>query len=151
MKNIKLLYSPRAWALPFHSSKKRWMVLVVHRRAGKTTAAINFIQLSALKNKNCRYAYIAPTYKQAKNVAWAILKDYSSDIPGIEQRESELTVRYPSGSTITLFYADSPDSLRGMGLAGVVFDEYSQQPSNIFSEVVRPMLADHNGYAIWIG
>ena len=152
MRTIKLTaYMQRDWAKPFHASEKRYMVLVVHRRAGKTTAALNFMQVSALKNSNRRYAYIAPTYKQAKNTAWAILKYYSKDIPGIEHRETDLTVRYPTGSTITLFGADSPDSLRGMGLAGVVFDEYSQQPSNIFSEIVRPMLVDHNGYAIWIG
>jgi len=151
MKSIKLSYHPRDWAKQFHASTKRYMVLVVHRRAGKTTAALNFMQVSAIRNGGRRYAYIAPTYKQAKNVAWAILKLYSKDIPGIEHRETDLTVRYPNGSAITLFGADSPDSLRGMGLAGVVFDEYSQQPSNIFSEIVRPMLVDHNGYAIWIG
>lgn len=151
MKPIELPYTPREWAKKFHASTKRFMVLVVHRRAGKTTAAINFMQVSALKNANRRYAYIAPTYKQAKNTAWTILKHYSKNIPGIEQRETNLTIRYPTGSSITLFGADNPDSLRGMGLAGVVFDEYSQQPSNIFSEVVRPMLADSNGYAIWIG
>lgn len=38
-----------------------------------------------------------------------------------------------------------------MGLWGVVYDEYSQQPSNIHTEIIRPALADHNGYAIWIG
>ena len=38
-----------------------------------------------------------------------------------------------------------------MGLWGVIFDEYSQQPSNIFTEIIRPALADHKGYAIWIG
>jgi hypothetical protein len=72
-------------------------------------------------------------------------------IPGIEYNEQELTVKYPNGSKIRLFGADNPDSLRGIGLWGVVFDEYSQQPSNIFSEIIRPALADHAGYAIWIG
>ena len=33
----------------------------------------------------------------------------------------------------------------------MVFDEYSQQPSNIFTEIIRPALADNKGYAIWIG
>jgi hypothetical protein len=32
-----------------------------------------------------------------------------------------------------------------------VFDEYSQQPSNIFTEIIRPALSDHQGYGIWIG
>lgn len=142
---------PREWAIPFHETDKRWMVLVVHRRAGKTTAAINFLQRSALSKKNTRYAYIAPTYKMAKGVAWDILKKYSIFIPGIEQRESDLSVVYPNGSKITLYGAENPDRLRGIGLGGVVFDEYGLQPSNIFTEVIRPTLIEHEGYAIWIG
>lgn len=98
-----------------------------------------------------RYAFIAPTYKQAKNVAWDLLKYYSRPIPGITTNETELSVIYPNSSKIQLYGADNPDSLRGIGLWGVVFDEYSQQPSNIFSEIIRPALSDHEGYAVWIG
>ena len=144
-------YTPRAWAIPFHETDKRWMVLVVHRRAGKTTAAINFLQRSALSKPNTRYAYIAPTYKMAKGVAWDILKKHSIFIPRVEQRESELSVVYPNGSKITLYGAEHPDRLRGIGLSGVVFDEYGLQPTNIFTEVIRPTLLEHEGYAIWIG
>lgn len=151
MNKITLEYAPRPWALPFHASTKRWMVLVIHRRAGKTTAALNFLQVSALRKPSTRYAFIAPTYKQAKNVAWDLLKRYARVVTHVETSESTLTVLYPNGSKITLFGADDPDSLRGMGFSGVVFDEYSQQPSNIFSEIIRPALADQIGYAVWIG
>lgn len=150
-KTIISPYIPRDWAIPFHETDKRWMVLVVHRRAGKTTAALNFLQRSAISKPNTHYAYIAPTYKMAKGVAWGILKKYSSFIPKIEHRESELTVVYPNGSKIILYGAENPDRLRGLGFSGVVFDEYGQQPSNIFTEVIRPTLIDNNGYAIWIG
>jgi hypothetical protein len=57
----------------------------------------------------------------------------------------------PNGSRITLYGSDRPDSLRGIALWGVAFDEYSQQKSNIFTEIVRPALADHQGWAMWIG
>lgn len=137
--------------MPFHDLRKRWNVIVAHRRSGKTTATLNHLQRDALTVKDSRYAYIAPTYKQAKNIAWDIIKLYANDVPKREYNESELTVKYPNGSRITLYGADNPDSLRGIGLWGVVFDEYSQQPSNIFSEIIRPALADHSGYAIWIG
>ena len=145
---------PRQWALKLHASPLRWKVIVAHRRAGKTTAALNHLIISAVRDTgipNRRYAFIAPTYKQAKNVAWDILKHFARQIPGTECRETELMVRFWNGSSITLYGADNPDRLRGMGLAGVVFDEYSQQPSNIFTEIVRPMLSDTGGYAIWIG
>jgi phage terminase large subunit len=151
MVQVVIPYKPRPWSLQLHNTDKRWIVLVIHRRAGKTTAALNHLQRDALKTPQSRWAYIAPTYKQAKNIAWDLLKIYSRVIPGIEYNEAELTVKYPNGSKLTLYGADNPDSLRGIGLWGVVFDEYSQQPSNIFTEIIRPALADHRGYAIWIG
>jgi phage terminase large subunit len=123
----------------------------LHRRAGKTTASLNHLQRDALSSADTRYAYIAPTYKQAKNIAWDELKKYALVVPGVKFNEAELRCDYPNGSRITLYGADNPDSLRGITLHGVVFDEYSQQPSNIFSEIIAPTLATTNGYAIWIG
>lgn len=124
---------------------------MAHRRSGKTVACVNHLIRSALQVQRSKYAFVAPTYKQGKNVAWDYLKYYSRVIPDIKINESELRVDFPTGSRIQIYGADNPDSLRGLGLWGVVFDEYSQQPSNIFSEIIRPALADHEGYAIWIG
>lgn len=151
MKEIKIIYRPRYWTKTFHESQKRWKVIVAHRRSGKTTACINHLLRDAIKTPNSKYAYIAPTYKQAKNVAWDILKEYARKIDGSKFNESELRVDFANKSRITLYGADNPDSLRGIALWGVIFDEYSQQPSNIFTEIIRPALADHKGYAIWIG
>lgn len=139
------------WTKKLHESKKRWTVAVCHRRAGKTVASLNHLIRDAIQKPNSKYAYIAPTYKQAKNIAWDILKAYARKVSGVSFNESELRADFGNGSRITLYGADNPDSLRGMGLHGVVFDEYSQQPSNIFSEIIRPALSDHKGYAIWIG
>lgn len=125
--------------------------MVAHRRAGKTTACLNHLIRDALQNSKTKYAYIAPTYKQAKNIAWDILKEYANKIDNVRFNESELRADFKNLSRITLYGSDNPDALRGMGLWGVVYDEYSQQPSNIHSEIIRPTLADHKGYAIWIG
>ena len=124
---------------------------MAHRRSGKTTATINHLIRDAIQKPQTKYAFICPTYKQAKNIAWDILKEYARKVDGAEFNEAELRVDFKNGSRITLYGADYPDSLRGMGLWGVVFDEYSQQPSNIFTEIIRPALSDHQGYAIWIG
>jgi phage terminase large subunit len=150
-RTITIPYTPRNYFNELHNTKHRWIVCVSHRRSGKTVATLNHLIRDAILKPLSRYAYIAPTYKQAKNVAWDYLKFYSKDIPGIKTNEAELRIDYPTGSRITLFGADNPDSLRGLALWGVVFDEYSQQPSNIFSEIIRPSLADNQGYAIWIG
>lgn len=152
-KKIKIQYKPRPWAQKFHNTDKKLVVLVLHRRAGKTVASLSHLirECFRCKDQNQRYAYIAPTYKQAKTVAWDILKKYATQVPHTKFNEAELRCDFPNGSRITLFGADNPDSLRGIGLWGVVFDEYSQQPSNIYSEIILPALADHNGFAIWIG
>ncbi len=151
-KIIKIkIYQPRLWTKELHESNKRWKVVVAHRRSGKTTATLNHLIRDAVNINNSRFAFIAPTYKQAKNIAWDILKEYARKIDGAVFNESELRADFANGSRITLYGSDNPDALRGMALWGVVFDEYSQQPSNIFSEIIRPALVDHNGYAIWIG
>jgi hypothetical protein len=153
MKPITLSYKPRTWAKEFHNTDKRWIVLVLHRRAGKTVASLNHLIRECFRNGDSdkRYAYVAPTYKQGKNVAWDLLKQYARQVPGTKFNEAELRCDFPNGSRITIFGADNPDSLRGMAFWGVVFDEYSQQPSNIFTEIIRPALSDHKGFAIWIG
>jgi phage terminase large subunit len=151
MATITIPYTPRRWAFSLHDSLKRWIILVLHRRAGKTTAVLNHLQRDCLRIPEAQFAYIGPTYKQSKRVAWDIAKKISRTIPGIQYNESELTVKYPNGSKLILVGSDNPDSLRGMALWGVGFDEYSQQPSNIFSEIISKALADHLGYAIFFG
>lgn len=151
MTTITIPYKARRWAKDFHNSGKRFSVLVMHRRAGKTVAASNHLIRAALLNKATKYAYIAPTYKQAKNIAWDEMKRYARVVPGVTFNESELRVDFPNGSRITLYGADNPDSLRGITLWGVVFDEYSQQPSNIWTEIIAPTLSSTGGWAVWIG
>jgi hypothetical protein len=152
-KEITIPYKAREWAKAFHSCGKKLIVLVLHRRCGKTVASINHLIRECFKSSDIdqRYAYIAPTYKQAKNVAWDVLKRFASKVPHTKFNEAELRCDFSNGSRITLYGADNPDALRGIGLWGVVFDEYSQQPSNIYSEIILPALADHQGFAIWIG
>lgn len=170
-------YSPRVWAKAFHDSFKRFGALILHRRAGKTTCVINHHQRAATNDAWERarllhlqpsltdsqllellnppggrhYGHIMPQRNQAKLVVWDKLKYYASGIPGVRFNESELLVRYPSGHKFQLFGADDPDSLRGPAFSGLSFDEYSQQPSNIFSEVLSKALGDHLGYAVFVG
>lgn len=149
---IIIPYKPRNWAKEFHNSIKRWIVLVLHRRAGKTTAILNHLQRDALKMPRSQYAFIATTYTQVKLIAWDIAKAMSIDIPGVRHIETApYTIIYPNGSKLYLLGSDNPDALRGMALWGGGQDESSQQPSNLFTEVISKALADHLGYWIWAG
>ena len=148
---MEIDYKPRNWADQFHNSLKRWIVIIICRRAGKTTAVLNHLQKGCAGIRDSKFAYIAPSYKMAKRIAWDIVKSISRDIPGKEYNEAELTIKYPNGSKLYLLGSENVDSLRGMSLWGVAFDEYAQHPQNLFSEVISKCLADHLGYAIFVG
>jgi len=128
-------------------------VLVVHRRGGKTTAVINDMVKRALQctREAARYAYIAPTYSQAKDVAWSMLKKAVSKIEGVTTSEGELWVTLPNGARIRLYGADNYDRLRGIYLDGVAIDESADMAPEAWTEVIMPALADRDGWVVWIG
>lgn len=149
---LQLEYEPRAHFQPFHERNKRWTCIIAHRRAGKTVACVNELITRALytQKKNPRYAYIAPFYRQAKEVAWQYLKDYAAPVT-VKVMESSLTVELINGSKISLFGADNPDALRGLYFDGVVIDEYGDTRPSLWGSVIRPTLADRKGWAVFIG
>lgn len=152
---IVVPYKPRPLQTLIHTAldTSRWAVAVCHRRFGKTILALNHLQKRATScpRERPRFAYIAPTYRQGKSICWDFMKHYAAPIPGHQVNESELRIDYPNGGQVRIFGADNPDSLRGLYFDGVVFDEYGLQPPTIFPEVVRPLLADRGGWALFIG
>ncbi len=150
---VEIPYSPRLQFLPFHYRKQRWACMVAHRRAGKTVACVNDLIRGALTCplQEGRFAYIAPYYAQAKDIAWTYLKRFSAPVPGHTVNESELRVDYPNGARVRLYGADNYDRLRGGYLDGVIMDEVDDMSPVVWGEVVRPMLADRQGWAVFIG
>lgn len=100
--------------------------------------------------KDARYAYLAPFYRQAKDVAWQYVKSFLK--PVIKRiRESELRVELINGSWITLYGADNPDALRGIYLDGVILDEFGDCRPSLWGQVILPTLVDRKGWAVFIG
>lgn len=105
---------------------------------------------------NPQYAYVAPTYGQAKRVAWEYLKDFTRYIPNRTVNEAELRIdilRPARGDHIRfiLLGAENPDALAGIYLDGVLLDEYSLMNPAVWSTILRPALSDRKGWAIFIG
>jgi hypothetical protein len=152
-RTIDLGYRARPQFRAFHARKQRWACLVVHRRGGKTVACIMDLIDAALRcdKEAGRFAYFAPTYAQAKDTAWQYVKRFTANIPGVEQRESDLMVTFPNGARIRLYGAETYDRLRGTYSDGIVCDEYGDFDPRAWPEVLRPSLADRNGWAVFIG
>ncbi len=153
MSEILHKYRPRPAFLAFHSRSQRWSVLVCHRRAGKTVCAINDLVIRALRTQkpDAFYAYIAPYYGQAKQASWTYLKNAVGNIPGIKISESELTVTLPNKARVRVFGADNPDALRGLYFDGLILDEFGDMAGRVWTEVIRPALADRRGWAVFLG
>ncbi len=172
---VVIPYRPRLWAKGLHNSFKRKLALVMHRRGGKTTAILNQHVRAALdddwesarlrylmpdvSDKHIRrllanrvYWHVMPSYQQAKRTgAWEMLKRITEPIPNCRRNEADMLVVFPNGNRIQILGGDDPDSLRGPGLSGLSFDEYSQMPTNVFGEVLSKALADHLGWTIFSG
>lgn len=146
-------FEPRPLQREVNNKLKRFSVLICHRRFGKTVDAVNLLNDGAVRCPlpDPRFAYIAPLRKQAKAVAWDYLKRFAAPIPGVEFNEGDLRVDYPNGGRVSLYGGNDPDSLRGIYLDGVVFDEVAQMPKRVWTEVIRPALSDRKGWALFIG
>ena len=152
---VRINYEPRHYFIPFHNRCHRFACIVAHRRAGKTVACIHDLQRAAIKNtlQRPRYAYMAPTYSQAKSAAFDYLVEAAAPIfpYGAEVNKSELRVDYPNGAQVRLFGADNYNALRGLRLDGVVLDEFADFDPNAWPAVIRPALSDRRGTAVFIG
>lgn len=161
-KVITLPYKPRPlWKKILHPAMEKYnkLILVCHRRFGKTIGSVNELIRQAVKceKKSPQLAYIAPYRNQAKLIAWKELCYYTSFIPGVKVNQAELYVEFPSlhknavGARIYVIGADNPHALRGTYWDMVVLDEYAQIKPELLGEVITPALMDRNGKLVLIG
>jgi hypothetical protein len=128
----------------------RFRILVAGRRFGKKYLSLVELCQAAWKSGRLTW-YVAPTYRQAKRVAWKPLKEMTRPYWASKPNETDLRIELVSGGTICLRGADNYDSLRGDGLDFLILDEYASIAREAWPEVLRPMLADKQGRALFIG
>lgn len=153
--SVTLEIRPRRQFREFLECTQRWCCLVVHRRGGKTFSSLQKLLLRALTHKRpgppTRYAYIAPTQAQAKDIAWGYLKSFTGRIPGVSINESDLKVTFGDGMSVRLYSGENYERMRGLYFDGVVIDEPEDIDPMAWPSVIRPCLSDYRGWAIWIG
>lgn len=149
---VTIPYAPREAFRGFHNRHQRWAVLVCHRRAGKTVAAVNDLIRAAItcRSQNPLFAYVAPFRSQAKDVAWNPMKYHAKPVTA-DVNESELRIDLVNGATIRLFGADNADAMRGLGFDGIFMDEYGDFRPSVWGAVIRPALSDKQGWAVFAG
>lgn len=128
----------------------RFRIVAAGRRFGKSRLAAWLLLIEALKSESKDVFYVAPTFQQAKDIMWGVLKELGRDvIQSAHENTSVLTLI--NGRKIYLKGADRPDTLRGVGLHFLVIDEYADIKPNVWEQILRPALADVQGKALFIG
>jgi hypothetical protein len=158
MSDTQIVINPRKPFIPYLTRKERYACIIAHRRAGKSFALIQDINHKALTHTRgnmkvapLRYAYIAPTRDQAKDIAWQYVMDFLSPIKGCKINQSDLVATLPSRAQIRLYSGDSFERMRGLYFDGVVLDEYADIDPIAWSTVIRPTLSDYKGWATFSG
>jgi hypothetical protein len=96
------------------------------------------------------FFYCAPTYRMAKDIAWKVMKRIVPPAWIKSKNETDLKLELVNGSTIELKGTENAMALRGRSLSGVVLDEAAFMDAPVWFEVIRPALADKQGWALFI-
>ena len=128
----------------------RFRVLVAGRRFGKSYLSCVELLRGAINKPGETFFYCAPTYRMAKDIAWKVLKKLVPAAWIKTKNETDLKLELVNGSVIELKGTENAMALRGRSLAGVVLDEAAFMDAGVWFEVIRPALADKQGWALFI-
>lgn len=129
----------------------RFVVVNCGRRAGKSTVMAYKMVDHAAKNKGSKVWYVAPTYRQAKNILWEMLMTIIPKEAVKRKNETELKVTLINDSVIEVKGAEEPDNLRGVGIDLIVFDEcaFIKGWESVWT-VLRPVLIESKAKCYFI-
>jgi len=136
--------------LQIFNSKKRFKIVAAGRRFGKSYLSAWLLLIKAIQSESKDVFYVAPTFQQAKDIMWGMLKDLGKDLIA-SAHENTAVLTLVNGRKIYLKGSDRPDTLRGIGLSYVVLDEYASMKPVVWEQIIRPTLADVQGGALFIG
>jgi phage FluMu gp28-like protein len=129
--------------------RRRFAVLALGRRFGKTTLAVDLVLRTAFAEQPA--GWFAPTYQLLAD-AWRELKRRTGPVT---RRVSEVEHRLEllNGGVLECWSMDGPDPARGRKYARVVLDEASlvRDLDAVWHGAIRPTLTDLRGDALFLG
>jgi hypothetical protein len=148
---LKLILDLHPRQYEVFSNPARFRVLVAGRRFGKTHLALTEMLYTAAKLPNSVSWYVGPNNGQSKHIAWDRLKKLTKPYWSKEPNETDLRIDLSNGSTLFVYGAFNPESLRGRGIDFLVLDEFALIDPQAWFSVLRPALADRKGRVLFIG
>jgi hypothetical protein len=158
-RDIVLPYELLPWQKRVKNDPHRFKVIVAGARSGKTKLAIDWLSTEApqddMRLGDSMSWYIGPTYAQAEDIAWGMLKNNIRPLQeqGLVRRiyEGDMSIELIGGQWIQLKGGDKPDSLRGVKLRRLAQDEVPSQKREVWEEVLAPRTSDYLAPCMFIG
>ena len=122
------------------------------RKWGKTETAAFIIYLHSCLVRNPHVYYIAPFYKQAKEILWAPkrIQNFAPDLREGRPNEAEMRIPLINNGFVKLDGADNIDSARGFTPSLVIYDEYKDFKPG-FHVAMEPNFAARNAWHVVLG
>ena len=138
------------WQQTVFKDEHRFKIVAAGRRCGKSRLSAVTLLIEGL---NCpsgsAVMYIAPTLGMARTIMWDLLHELGRPIIK-SSHLNNLEITLTNGRKILLRGADNPDSLRGVSLTYVVFDESAFIKEDTWQKIIRAALSDKKGRALFI-
>lgn len=133
------------WLTYFDNKKARFSILEIHRRARKSSTALNLAIRECDEHPKKRYCIVAPTFAEARRIYWddpTMLNDALPDqrVLTWSKDKQRLVVTFGNGSILQFLGGDDPDNLRGIDAEGFIFDEWAQCKEECYTEILQPII-----------
>ena len=143
------LYTPQDWQREVHLCPARFRVVVCGRRAGKSYAGVNELAKYSWENPELPSWWVAPTYGQAAKGFTVCLDKFESAIKSKRMASGQMSITWSSGGKSRFVSTERYENLRGEGVGLMVLDEAAFMPRAAWEQVLRPMLTDTMGRALF--
>jgi hypothetical protein len=150
-RKIPFNFTPEPHHLEVLRCPSRYIVIVWHRKARKTTLAVNELVRWCYYRPDT-YWYVGPEREQAKKTIWDapdMLPRYIPPEVWAKRNNSDLMVKFPNGSILYVLGSKDPDRLRGPNPYGVMLDEYGDQNPDIWNGVIQPIMTASAAKGSW--
>jgi phage terminase large subunit len=148
-------YQANLWRYLEKNGKRA--VAIWHRRAGKDEVCLHWASVAAHTRVGV-YWHMLPEANQARKAVWDAVNPHTG-LRRINEafprelrestRETDMAIRFKSGSLWQLVGSDNYNSLVGSPPIGVVFSEFALADPSAWG-YLRPILAENNGWALFI-
>jgi hypothetical protein len=98
-----------------------------------------------------RVAWTVPVYKNGRSLwRWAEATAAPLRRYGVSLNRADRIIEFPNGGGLSIYSADSADSMRSEAFHLVIVDEAARVAQDMYTDVIQPTLADYDGDLILI-